>query len=116
VLVLLWFVLGLSAHWISRFMGGGGTLRGTLGAVGLGWSVPLLLFLVLPDLAIYTWGGMDAMRWAVRIVGPLTVAGCWAGTTLALTQAHPSLSKGQARAAALMALTIAGLVGGPFLR
>ena len=64
---------------------------------------------------IYEVWGLDSLRAAMPLLSVLTLAGCWFGTSMALTLVQ-GLTPGRARLVAVVVLLVGALAGGPFLR
>ena len=115
VLLGVWLLMGALATALSTRAGGEAPFAATLGAVGLGWAGPLQTFQILPELVIYEVWGVDSLRAAMPVLAMLTLAGCWFGTSMALTLVQ-GLIPGRARLVAVVVLLVGALAGGPFLR
>lgn len=103
--LLLTGLTGAVAHGAARRLGGGGSMRATIGAVGPAYALPLLVLYLIPDMVAYAVAGRGALALMVRFALPLAVVAVTLRTVQALKAVH-GLGNGRALAAALVAAVV----------
>jgi hypothetical protein len=112
---VIWLLHSATAQAMARALGGGGTLRDTMVAIGPAYALPMLLLFVLPDLITYLAFGFDALGKVVRVFAPLALLCRIVVGTRAVMASH-SISPGRALLAELIALLAEGAATVPWLR
>jgi hypothetical protein len=115
LLLVGWVLLAAGGHGAARTLGGQGTFRGTLAALGLGYGLPILLVFVLPDILVYAAGGFAELGFVVRLSAPLCALWVTVMSAAGIRAAH-ELSWGRASAAALAGVVLQGLLVGTLAR
>lgn len=99
----LWWWLSAVTHRAARRLGGHGEAADLRAALGPAWALPLLLGLVVPDLAVYLIAGHAALARALPYYAPVAVIACAVACTRATARAT-GLDAGRAFAAAALGL------------
>lgn len=101
--VALWWLLAAVTHRAARRLGGHADAAALRAALGPAWALPLLLALVLPDIAVYLAAGHAALATALPFYAPLAVISCAVACTRA-TARVTGLGAGRAFTAAAAGL------------
>ncbi|MDI1432908.1 YIP1 family protein [Polyangium sorediatum] len=117
--LVLWRIGGGVAHAVARrgaAPGGEGSRKGaSLAVFGVSYAVPMTLFFIVPDIAVYLALGFTAIGKAMRYYAPLAAAACLVLGTMGFSRAHPLRTR-TAFLAALAGFVTQALLGALFLR
>ena len=115
LLVFLWFLFTATAHGVAKSLGGKASFETSMGALGVAYSVPILLFFVIPDLLLMAVGGHELLTASVRYTASLTGLSLFLLSVFAVRGIH-KVSMGKSIIAVVVALVVHAPLAGWLIR
>ena len=85
---ILWVLFTSVSHGVAKLFGGTGEFDSVVGALGISYSLPILVFLVIPDMVFMAVGGHELLTASIRYTAALTALSLLILSTHAIRGVH----------------------------